>query len=627
VSFRTRLILFFALIVVVPVLVVALPLTRVADEWRTARADAGLAASAETALSVFGQKLAAAHADARAAGRDDALALSLRSRDARAAQRAVDRLVRELDLAALSAQTPSGRTLASAGEAGAPGASAVAVRGPGGLLGRVRGTALRPHRYVAQVRMLTGREVALLRGERVLGTTVELVAADLPEGEGRADVDLPDGESRAVTAVPEGAREAVRIAVLGPRGSSGLATSRPLVIAGVLVFFTLALFFVVLLVRALQGQVREMLTAARRIGGGDFGHRVPVEGDDELAGLAREFNTMSERLDEQMAELRSQRTELERSVRRIGEAFAAGLDRKALLEVVADAALAACDADSARLVLSGPREMDAETGERPAGELDEALREAEERALREGASVESARGSAFALAQPLPGARAARGRRGVMTIARVGAPFDAPQREMLRYLASQAAVSVENIELHELVSAEAVTDEVTGLPDSRRLRELLQDEVERADRYGHELSLVLVGVDDLRWVSERHGSSQADEVLREVARILDESSRGMGKPGRWGVEELAVVLPETGVDGALEFAERIRTAIEQTRVPLAGRSGTARVTASLGIAALARFGGSADGLVAAARAALDRARAGGGNRTETAAGSAHATNH
>ena len=151
-----------------------------------------------------------------------------------------------------------------------------------------------------QVSRLTGSEVALLRGGRVVATTAELSGADLPEGEGTADVGLPDGDARALTAVPRGSGQAVRMAVLRPRDASGLSTSRPLLIAGGLALLVLAALFIVLLVRALQGQVREMLTAARRIGGGDFSRRVPVEGDDELAGLASEFNTMSERLGDQM---------------------------------------------------------------------------------------------------------------------------------------------------------------------------------------------------------------------------------------------------------------------------------------------------------------------------------------
>ena len=623
VSFRTRLILCFALIVLVPVAVVALGLTRIADDWRTTRTDAGLAPSGETALSVFGDKLAAASAAAREAGRDPALGRSLRSEDTPAAQLALDRLAHRLDVTGLSVQMPSGRKLASAGEIGAPGAAEVAVRGPGGLLGHVRALTLRPHRYVEQVSRLTGSEVALLRGGAVVATTAHLSGGDLPHGGGAADVELPGGDARALTANPRGAGQDVRVAVLRRTDSSGLPTSRPLLIAGGLALLILAAAFIVLLVKALQGQVREMLGAARRIGGGDFSRRVPVEGDDELAGLAREFNTMSERLGDQMTELRSQRAELERSVKRIGQAFAAGADRKALLVVAADAAMAACDAESGRAILTGDAGATAEAGEAATGELGGAVREAEERVLRSGVPAESARGEAFALAQPLLRAGAARGPRGSIAIARTGAPFEASEREMLRYLAGQASVSLENIELHELVSAGAVTDALTGLPDAARLRELLSDEVERAERYGHDLALLLVAVDGLGHAGREGASTRRDEVLREVARIVDERSQGIGRPGRWGPEELAVVLPETGVEGALELAERIRGAIELVDHPLAGGRGRS-VTASMGIAAADRFGGTAGRLAEAAAAAVARARAGGGNRIEAMDRGAHA---
>ncbi len=93
--------------------------------------------------------------------------------------------------------------------------------------------------------------------------------------------------------------------------SAGFEASRPLLVGAVIAFLVLGLLFVVLLVRALQGQVRTMLSAAHRIGGGDFSQRLPVQGNDELAGLAREFNAMSERLGAQMDELRDQRLELD----------------------------------------------------------------------------------------------------------------------------------------------------------------------------------------------------------------------------------------------------------------------------------------------------------------------------
>jgi diguanylate cyclase (GGDEF)-like protein len=618
VTFRRRLILFFALIVVLPMIAVALLVTQVADEWRTGKTDARLDASTETALTLFDRSLAAAAADARAAGRDEAVVRALRSRDRETAQDSASALRGELGLAALTVETPAGNTLASAGAQNALAESEVVVRDPDGALGRVRAAALRADQYAARVRNLTGREVAVVGGDRELGSTVELGDAELPEGAGTADVELPDGELRVSTVAPDRADPSLRVAIFGSTGGEGLISTNPEVVLAVVVFFAVALLFVVLLVRSLQGQVREMLAAARRVGGGDFSQRVPVEGNDEMAGLAREFNTMSERLAEQMTELRGQRAELERSVRRIGEAFAAGPDRPALLEIVAETALAACEATTARVLLPSPRGVDVKAGEPPAAELGEALREAEEQALRDGVGADASRGDAHAAAEPLGALGAERGRRGVLAIGRIGATFDPGQREMLRYLAGQAAVSVENIELHDLISQGAVIDEVTGLSNRRRFDELIDDEAARASRFGKELSVVVLEVDEFRRVIDAHGRLQGDEVLREVARILQGASRGVDEVARYGREEFVVALPEAGTEGALAFAERVRAAVHDARIPLRGGSGALRVTVSLGISTSAGSSADPGGQIAAARAALDRATAAGGDRIDVA---------
>ena len=121
-----------------------------------------------------------------------------------------------------------------------------------------------------------------------------------------------------------------------------------------MVFFAIALVFVAMLLRMLGGQVRSMLDAARGIGEGDFSRKVPVLGDDEMAGLASEFNKMSDRLSAQMQELRRQQVEVDRSVRRIGEAFASGLDRQGLLKVVVETALGACGAQYGTIAAERP---------------------------------------------------------------------------------------------------------------------------------------------------------------------------------------------------------------------------------------------------------------------------------
>src|SRR6185437_12130809 len=138
------------------------------------------------------------------------------------------------------------------------------------------------------------------------------------------------------------------------------------------------------------------------------------------------------------------------------------------------------------------------------------------------------------------------------------------------YLAGQSAVSIENVDLHELVQRQAVTDELTGLSNHRRFQEVMAQEVGRSKRFGHDLGLVMLDIDHFKSVNDTYGHQQGDVVLRESSREIDE-------PARYGGEELAVALPQTDLDGAYLFAERVRTALEALRVPrLDGAGGALR---------------------------------------------------
>ena len=107
-----------------------------------------------------------------------------------------------------------------------------------------------------------------------------------------------------------------------------------------------------------------------------------MSGNDEMAGLASEFNKMSDRLGEQMDQLRRQRVEIENSVRRIGDAFASGLDRQALLAILVETAVGTCEADYGLVALSGHVGAEAEAG-KASEPIQEAALAAEQRALRE----------------------------------------------------------------------------------------------------------------------------------------------------------------------------------------------------------------------------------------------------
>jgi Diguanylate cyclase, GGDEF domain len=245
-----------------------------------------------------------------------------------------------------------------------------------------------------------------------------------------------------------------------------------------------------------------------------------------VAGLAREFNKMSDRPAKQMAVLRRQRAELERSVQRIGEAFAHGLDREALLDIVAETALAACEGESCRIVLSGRTAAQAEAGVIADGTVGEALRAAESVALQEGGEAEATREDLHALARRLTGIHDDDRRLGAMTIVRQGDPFDAGQRELFRYLAGQAAVSVENLDLHELVSEHAITYELTGLSNQRRLRELIGKEAARAERFSHELALLILDIDDFKQVNDTY-TCRATKCCGRLGKSCSRSR------GRW----------------------------------------------------------------------------------------------
>jgi diguanylate cyclase (GGDEF)-like protein len=132
---------------------------------------------------------------------------------------------------------------------------------------------------------------------------------------------------------------------------------------------------------------------------------------------------------------------------------------------------------------------------------------------------------------------------------------------------------------------------------------------------------VMLDIDNFKHVNDTYGHQQGDVVLREVARVLKESSRAIDLPARYGGEELAVVLPGTDLEGAYDLAERVREGIEALELPLVGDdeaggdAAIVRVTASLGAAALGDGIEDLRELVAAADAALYRAKRAGKNQT------------
>jgi two-component system cell cycle response regulator len=175
----------------------------------------------------------------------------------------------------------------------------------------------------------------------------------------------------------------------------------------------------------------------------------------------------------------------------------------------------------------------------------------------------------------------------------------------VRIKALQDELRVRNAEL-ELASR---TDALTGLRNRRHLEDQLQRLAGTADR----LAVLLLDIDRFKLVNDTHGHAAGDEVLRVVARRLEQAARPGDVPGRWGGEEFLVVLPETGPDQAVSLGEQARQTIAAAPVPLG--QPPLRVTASVGVAWGA--GDGWEGLVRRADTGLYAAKEGGRNRVVT----------
>jgi diguanylate cyclase (GGDEF)-like protein len=158
----------------------------------------------------------------------------------------------------------------------------------------------------------------------------------------------------------------------------------------------------------------------------------------------------------------------------------------------------------------------------------------------------------------------------------------------------------------------STTDALTGLRNRRYVADVLALEVLRANRYGTALSLLMADLDHFKRVNDTHGHLAGDAVLAATAGIVMQFLRSIDVAGRYGGEEIVVVLPQTDLEGAVALAERVRGAVEANECEL-GDGRRAAVTVSVGVAQLQR-GEEVGDLIAAADAALYTAKSAGRNR-------------
>jgi diguanylate cyclase (GGDEF)-like protein len=620
-AFKYRLHVFFAILTILPLILSGWIIQEVSGRNRKDHVDQALVATLNGATATYRGLANGARTTAlMVAGRPDVEAAL-----AKGDSKQLARLLRQLEsppfrIAARVHGKLVGRplppTLGDAYRARVPGSGTILVYLPYAALARQ-----------LQTPALQGDSVFLRAGGATWGPNgTRVAAAGLPAG-GLGDATVGGSAIRAASSALQTGAGAPRLVVAATARSriddalSSIRVRTALVIAlAVLIVGVLAW----LLVRSLTATLRAFAASANAIAAGDFDVQVPVRGDDEFARFGRAFNDMASELERRIGELEAERRRVQDATERFGAALAASHDVPALLEIVLASAMGAARARGGRLLVADEQ----------SGELAEQLRMGRVEAAADllGSDPQPAALESEALAQlgpvvatePVPVLCAPlivdEAVVGLVTLVDPeGGVFDADAPGVVAALAGQGAVAIENARLHRLIQKQARSDPLTGLANRREFQDQLAREVERAQRFGMSVGLILLDLDDFKVVNDRYGHLAGDAALRGVAAILRAGVREIDLIARYGGEEFAIVLPHTPPSGAHRLGERLREAVSARPLRLAD-SLEATITVSLGVACVPRDADTPVELVAAADAALYRAKQAGKNRLVEAGG-------
>jgi two-component system, cell cycle response regulator len=184
-------------------------------------------------------------------------------------------------------------------------------------------------------------------------------------------------------------------------------------------------------------------------------------------------------------------------------------------------------------------------------------------------------------------------------------------RETIKSYATKLAAS--NRKLQNM----AMTDFLTGLPNRRSALRRLKNLVAEVQRYNEPLSCLMIDIDHFKNINDNHGHDRGDQVLRLIARLLEDRARSYDMVSRWGGEEFLVISARSGVTDTLHLAERLRKAVATLDIILT-EGLHLRVTISIGVATWNPAFHNAGELIKKADQALYQAKANGRNRVEAA---------
>jgi diguanylate cyclase (GGDEF)-like protein/PAS domain S-box-containing protein len=215
-------------------------------------------------------------------------------------------------------------------------------------------------------------------------------------------------------------------------------------------------------------------------------------------------------------------------------------------------------------------------------------------------------------------------------ILNLGFPCDGEESPGVRYarqrlglsVAGQIALSLASLQLHEKLRSQSIRDPLTGLFNRRFMQESLEKEIIRARRTSRSLSVLLIDIDNFKRFNDNFGHDAGDFVLQSLSDLLTRFFRGDDVTSRWGGEEFAVVLADSGTEHATARADSLRHEVKKLGLQYRGTA-LASITLSIGVATFPHHGASSEELLRIADKCLYRSKS-AGRDCVTVASAAHA---
>jgi len=188
--------------------------------------------------------------------------------------------------------------------------------------------------------------------------------------------------------------------------------------------------------------------------------------------------------------------------------------------------------------------------------------------------------------------------------------FDESDLATLTILTEMIAIAIENARLYKESERLAITDDLTGLYNTRYFYTALEKEIERSQKLGHSFSITIFDINDFKKYNDTYGHLAGDQILEELAGFIMKKCRNSDIIARFGGDEFIIILPEAEYKGAVLVSERLRTSVEKHLFKINEKEKESKITISLGIATYPKDATNIKDLINAADINLYRARGG-----------------